>query len=196
MLSLVLCAVVAQGPSLRVAVVRGSNLGFDADLVQSVEQLATLDGLEVVAGLEACADQQCLLDTAAALKAAAVISGSLAALGRDTVMDLECLQLPDGASIAQTMFTVRAATPAGIRRSGARSLPTVRPLARRAAAATAPTARRPVTERRKSTSTARTRGRPMRGGRRRARGKTAGRSMTASATAVPTRGESDGERLG
>jgi hypothetical protein len=121
MLSLLLCAVAAQAPSpsLRVALVKSSNLGVEkqraVDLLQSVEELAALEGLEPVGSFEPCEDRGCSLAVARKLDAAAVIAVGLAATGNgDTVMDLECLRTSDGESLAQLTFTVRAAQQAGL----------------------------------------------------------------------------------
>jgi hypothetical protein len=123
MLMLVLCAVAAQAPSqppsMRVALVKSSNLGVEkqraADLLQTVEELAALETLEPIGSFEPCDDRGCLLAVARKLDAVAVISVGLAAAGGgDTVMDLECLRTADGESLAQLTFTVRAATPSGL----------------------------------------------------------------------------------
>ena len=110
MLSLVLCAALSQTPQ-KVAIAYSSNLGVSAkraaDISAALLDLLIAEGLNPVQSRVPCEDRSCVVYAAKELDASAVISIAFAALGKDTVVDLECMW-PDGTQLAQKNFTVGA----------------------------------------------------------------------------------------
>ena len=111
MLSVLLCAALSQAPT-KVAVVHGSSVGVAAKRVAEGSQLLLQElqaqGVEPVESKLPCDSRPCVVAAGRELGQPAVISISFAPVGRDTVMDLECLRVFDGRTLAQMTFTLRA----------------------------------------------------------------------------------------
>jgi hypothetical protein len=108
-LALILCASLSQAP--KVAVVPSPSLNVPArrvaDLTHSLMEMIDSNGMQAAESQGTCENRACLISNAKNLNAVAVISVAFAAVGKDTVVDLEALTTTDGKSIAQTTFTVR-----------------------------------------------------------------------------------------
>lgn len=114
MLTLVLCAALSQNP--RVAVVQSSNLGVSpkrsAELTNQLVDLLISEKLDPIDTKVACDNRACLVAAGKKLGAVVVISVALAALGKETVMDLEAVLVDDTKSLSQTTFTAKPGVPA------------------------------------------------------------------------------------
>lgn len=114
MLTPLLLAVVAQVQSPKLIVVPAANLGVHevraAELLDSVAELARLDGFDATVSAKSCADRACLLEVGREAGANAVVSAGFAAVGHDAVMDLEGLDVGSASTLSRLTFTVRSTT--------------------------------------------------------------------------------------
>ena len=108
MLSLMVCAALAQAP-VKVAVLQSSNLGVAAkrtdELTLQLIALMRANGLEPLESSLPCQNRVCVVAAAKQLEAPAVVSAAFALVGKEVVMDLECIGVDDGKTLVQTTFT-------------------------------------------------------------------------------------------
>jgi hypothetical protein len=108
-LALVVTLTLAQTP---VALVQSSNFGVPArrtaELTHALSELLKLQGFTPVEASRPCENRACVLAVAKELKSTAVMSLAFALVGKDTLLDVEALQLSDEKSIAQATFKVPA----------------------------------------------------------------------------------------
>jgi hypothetical protein len=118
MLALVITAALAQGPLQQVAVVHASKAGVAPKrvtaLLQELLEIIRANGLEPVATRGRCEDRACLTNIGRELRAEAIVSVTFASVGRDTVVDIECIKTSDEKTLAQETFTVREGKPLSI----------------------------------------------------------------------------------
>ena len=109
MLAVALWLTLAQAPAQKIAVVPSANLGVPpkraAELMKSFVELVRSEGLEPFEA-HPCDGRACVIAAAKEAHATAAVSIAFAAVGKDTIIDLECLA-EDGKSLDQTTFTVR-----------------------------------------------------------------------------------------
>ncbi len=114
MLTPLLFAVVAQVQTPKLIVVPAANLGVHevraAELLDSVAELARLDGFDATVSPRSCGDRACLLEVGREAQAHAVVSAGFAAVGHDAVMDLEGVDVTRAATLSRLTFTVRSTT--------------------------------------------------------------------------------------
>jgi hypothetical protein len=108
-LALVFTLTLAQTP---VALVQSSNFGVPArrtaELTHALSELIKLQGLTPIEASRPCENRECVVSVAKELKTTAVMSLAFALVGKDTLLDIEALQVSDEKSIAQATFKVPA----------------------------------------------------------------------------------------
>jgi hypothetical protein len=106
-LALVVTLTLAQTP---VALVQSSNFGVPArrtaELTHALSELIKLQGLTPIEASRPCDSRACVVSVAKELKATAVMSLAFAMVGKDTLLDVEALQVSDEKSLAAATFKV------------------------------------------------------------------------------------------
>jgi hypothetical protein len=102
----------AQAPPQKAVVVQGGNVGVPAkrllELNRGLIELLRAPWLEPTESKAPCDSPPCVLAAGKALEASIVLSVAYAMVGKETVVDIEALQLTDGRSLATATFTLGA----------------------------------------------------------------------------------------